>query len=97
MYNLHYGLVLLVDAMLIFILHVFVQDLVKGGRLNGIEKLLEMELLLGESWGWSRSRSRSRSGVVAGSMVRRCRDDRDGDEGEQEEAEEEALEPGHLG
>lgn len=46
MYNLHGSLVLLVYTVLVFFLHVFVQDIVEGSRLDAIEQLLEPELLL---------------------------------------------------
>lgn len=46
MNNLQGMLVLLVNAMLVFVLHMGMQDLVEGAGLNRIEQFLEPELLL---------------------------------------------------
>lgn len=93
MYNFDGSPVLLVDTVLIFILHVLVQDLMERGGLDGVEKLLEPELLVGEGWSWCRCGNRS---WAAWHLVRGGRGEGDGEECQQQEAEEEAFEDSHL-
>lgn len=75
MYNLHRRLVLLKDTMLIFILHILVQDHMESRGIDGVEKFLEPALF------WRRTLSSILRRVIGHGRT----DNSDSDEAEKEE------------
>jgi hypothetical protein len=78
-------LVFLIDTVLVPVLHMAMQDLVKGAGLNRIEQLLEAQLLLS-------------NGVRYGTalLTRGSRHNCETEEGEDEQGEAQALNPWHI-
>ena len=87
MYHLHCVLVLLVDTVFVPVLHVGMQDIVKGVGLNRIEQFLEAEPLLRDS---------VRESVAIVLLTRGSRHNCEAEKGEDEQREAQVLHSRHV-